>query len=154
MLAAHADRERAVDVLRAGFAEGRLKQGEYEQRVEQAYRARTVGELGVLVADLPQGPVPQQTAPAKPSATPPVPRTFLPTPLSDTNPKSIGALTFGVAGFATVGVTSIPAVVLGHMARREIRRTGERGDGMAIGGVVLGWLGLVLFVVVLIAAAV
>ncbi|HSX98402.1 MAG TPA: DUF1707 domain-containing protein, partial [Streptomyces sp.] len=36
LLAAHADRERAVDVLRAGFGEGRLQQDEYERRVERA----------------------------------------------------------------------------------------------------------------------
>ncbi|GHJ34925.1 hypothetical protein Sm713_05340 [Streptomyces sp. TS71-3] len=150
MLASHADRERAVDVLRAGFAEGRLPQGEYEQRLERAYRARTVGDLTVLVADLPQGPVAQQTPPATAHA----PRTFMPAAPSDANVKSIGALSFGVAGFATAGVTSIPAIVLGHMARNEIRRTGERGDGMALGGLVLGWIGVVLFVVVIIAAAI
>jgi len=33
MLAATADRERAVDVLRAGFAEGRLQEDELEKRV-------------------------------------------------------------------------------------------------------------------------
>jgi hypothetical protein len=37
-------------------------------------------------------------------------------------------------------VTGIPAVVLGHMARAEIRRTGEQGDGLAVAGLVLGWL--------------
>lgn len=125
-----------------------MQQEEYERRVERAYQARTLGELGVLVADLPQGPVPQQGLPA----TPPAPRAFPPASLEGTNGKSIGALTFGVAGFATAGVTSIPAVILGHMARKEIRRTGERGDGMALSGLALGWLGIVLFVLLVIAA--
>ncbi|MFI7383201.1 DUF1707 and DUF4190 domain-containing protein [Streptomyces sp. NPDC049813] len=140
MLAAHADRERAVDVLRAGFAEGRLAQGEYENRVERAYQARTVGELSVLVADLPQGPVPQQAQPYLPG--PPVPRTFLPAPPlpAPTNGKAIGALVCGVSTFFTMGATGIPAVVLGHISRREIRRSGEQGDGMAVAGLVLGWL--------------
>ena len=40
----------------------------------------------------------------------------------------------------TFGLTGIPAVVLGHVARSEIRRTGERGDGLALTGLVLGWL--------------
>ncbi|NEB81109.1 DUF1707 and DUF4190 domain-containing protein [Streptomyces sp. SID14478] len=147
MLAAHADRERAVDVLRAGFAEGRLPQGEYEKRVERAYQARTVGELSTLVADLPQGPVPQQQA--YPMA--PVPRTFLPVPPPATNGKAIGALCCGVGTFFTMGFSAIPAVVLGHMARNEIRRTGEQGDGMAVGGLVLGWLSVVGWILVLIA---
>ncbi len=55
-LAATADRERAVGVLRAGFAEGRLSQDELDDRVGQAYAARTYGELWGLTADLPAGP--------------------------------------------------------------------------------------------------
>jgi len=57
-LAANADRERAVDVLRAGFAEGRLTQDEFNERVARAYASRTYGELADLTADLPAGPVP------------------------------------------------------------------------------------------------
>lgn len=72
MLASHADRERAVDVLRAGYGEGRLEKGEFDKRVERAYGARTVGELALLVSDLPLGPMPQ------PAPVTAVPRTFLP----------------------------------------------------------------------------
>jgi hypothetical protein len=55
-LAASADRERAVGILRAGFAEGRLSQDELDDRVARAYAARTYGELWALTADLPAGP--------------------------------------------------------------------------------------------------
>ena len=55
-LAASADRERAVGVLRAGFTEGRLSQDELDDRVGRAYSARTYGELWTLTADLPAGP--------------------------------------------------------------------------------------------------
>jgi Domain of unknown function (DUF1707) len=54
-LAASADRERAVGVIRAGFAEGRLSQDELDDRVGRAYTARTYGELWALTADLPAG---------------------------------------------------------------------------------------------------
>ena len=57
-LAASADRERAVGVLRAGFAEGRLTQDELTDRVAMAYAARTYRELWALTADLPSGPLP------------------------------------------------------------------------------------------------
>src|SRR6202030_4661343 len=40
MRASSADRERAVDVLKAGFAEGRLTQDEYNDRMGRAYAAR------------------------------------------------------------------------------------------------------------------
>jgi Domain of unknown function (DUF1707) len=57
-LAANADRERAVGVLRAGFTEGRLTQEELDERVAQAYAARTYGQLWALTADLPAGALP------------------------------------------------------------------------------------------------
>jgi len=57
-LAANADRERAVGVLRAGFTEGRLTQDELDERVAQAYAARTYGQLWALTADLPAGALP------------------------------------------------------------------------------------------------
>jgi hypothetical protein len=57
-LAATADRERTVGVLRAGFTEGRLTQDELGERVALAYAARTYGELWALTADLPTGPLP------------------------------------------------------------------------------------------------
>ena len=57
-LAASADRERTVGVIRAGFAEGRLSQDELDERVTQAYAARTYAELWALTADLPAGPLP------------------------------------------------------------------------------------------------
>jgi len=134
MLAAHADRERAVDVLRAGFAEGRLEKGEFDRRVARAYAARTVGELALLVADLPQGPVPETRF------VPPVPQTFLPAPVPPTNAKAIGSMICGGLTFFTAGLTGIPAVILGHSARAEMQRTGERGEGLAMTGLVLGWL--------------
>jgi hypothetical protein len=62
-LAANADRERAVGVLRAGFTEGRLTQDELDERVAQAYAARTYGQLWALTADLPAGPLPYPQLP-------------------------------------------------------------------------------------------
>ncbi|WP_428843674.1 DUF1707 and DUF4190 domain-containing protein [Streptomyces hirsutus] len=140
MLASHADRERTVDVLRAGYAEGRLDQQELERRVARAYQARTVADLTLLVADLPQGPVPQTAAVQH--LAPMAPPTFLARP-PKTNEKAVGALVCGVLCLATGGLTGIPAVILGHTARAEIRRTGDGGDAYAMTGLVLGWLSTV-----------
>ncbi|MFF4760714.1 DUF1707 and DUF4190 domain-containing protein [Streptomyces sp. NPDC001292] len=151
MLASHADRERAVDVLRAGFSEGRLDERELDQRVARAYQARTVGELTLLVADLPQGPAPLT------SAAPVVPSTFLPAAPPPTNGKAVGSLVCGVLTLMTAGLTGLPAVVLGHTARAEMRRTREGGDGLALAGLVLGWLsvaGWAVFLVVLVIAGI
>ena len=54
----------------------------------------------------------------------------------------MGALICGIGGFLG-GISSIPAVVLGHRAKAEIQRTNEDGDGMATAGLVLGWIGIV-----------
>ncbi len=71
-LAGNADRERAVGVLRAAFTEGRLTQDELNDRVAQAYAARTYGDLWALTADLPAGPLPYPDAPYS-SAVPGLP---------------------------------------------------------------------------------
>ncbi|MEU1476893.1 DUF1707 and DUF4190 domain-containing protein [Streptomyces sp. NPDC005760] len=143
MLASHADRERAVDVLRAGYGEGRLEKGEFDKRVERAYGARTVGELALLVSDLPLGPVPQ------PAPFTAVPRTFLPAPRPRANGKAVGAAVCGLLCVPTFGFTGIPAVILGHTARTEIERTGESGDGLALTGLVFGWLSIAAWSVLL-----
>ncbi|MFI6805236.1 DUF1707 domain-containing protein [Streptomyces luteogriseus] len=51
--ASHADRDRAVDVLRVAAGDGRLTLEELEERLETALCARTVGELAELTVDLP-----------------------------------------------------------------------------------------------------
>ncbi|WP_237316829.1 DUF1707 domain-containing protein [Streptomyces sp. JJ36] len=51
--ASHADRDRAVDVLRIAAGDGLLTAAELDERVESALSARTVGELTALTADLP-----------------------------------------------------------------------------------------------------
>ena len=60
-----------------------------------------------------------------------------------TNGMAIAALACGIGGFF-VFPASFAAVVLGHIARREIRQTGEAGDGMATVGLVLGYIGSVI----------
>ncbi|AXE84426.1 DUF1707 domain-containing protein [Streptomyces sp. Go-475] len=56
--ASHADRDRIVDVLRVAAGDGRLTMAELDERVEAALSARTVGELAVLTADLPEAVTP------------------------------------------------------------------------------------------------
>jgi hypothetical protein len=139
MRAASADRDRAIDVLKAGFAEGRLTKAECDDRTARVYAARTYGELRVLVADLPAGPLPgpacspSRQQPAQPA----------------TNALAVAALTCGIAEFFTMGLTAIPAIALGYAARRQVRQTGQRGDGMALAGLVLGWAGIGLIAAII-----
>ena len=140
MLAGTADRERAIDVLKAGFAEGRLTQAEHDDRVARVYAARTYGELAPLVADLPAGPpgsVPYYLAAGYPAAGAPVPPVI--------NSLAVASLICGLAEVPTLGLSALPAVVLGARARQEIRETGQRGEALAVAGLVLGWTALALF---------
>jgi DUF1707 SHOCT-like domain/Domain of unknown function (DUF4190) len=133
--ASTADRERALDVLKAGYAEGRLTKDEYDARAGQAFNARTLGELARITADLPGG---QPAAPAWPPAR------------RGTNVLAVASLACGVGQPFTGFLSTIPAIVLGHMARREIRRTGEDGAGLATAGLVLGWSGAILILLALV----
>ncbi len=54
MRAADADRERVAEQLRSAHADGRLDLAEYDERVQQAWAARTYGDLDALTVDLPQ----------------------------------------------------------------------------------------------------
>jgi hypothetical protein len=47
------DRERAVSLLREHHAAGRLTVEEFNERMDKAYAAKTLGEIDELMADLP-----------------------------------------------------------------------------------------------------
>jgi uncharacterized membrane protein len=146
MRAASADRERAVDVLKAAYAEGRLTKDECDTRTAQIYAARTYGDLAALTADLPAGPL---------GTLPPGAFHQLARRPAKTNSTAILAFVCGLAQPFTLGLTTLPAIILGHAARRQISRTGEDGSGMATTGFVLGWMGAVLitFIVTILVVA-
>ncbi|TFD80939.1 DUF4190 domain-containing protein [Cryobacterium fucosi] len=45
---------------------------------------------------------------------------------------------------------SLVAIITGHIALSQIKRTGEKGRGLAIGGLVLGYLGVLAAIIVII----
>lgn len=144
MRASDADRDAVVQHLHTAFLEGRLDKEEFDSRVGNALSAKTYGQLDLLLSDLP----PRRMLPAMPPRPAVAPR--------HTEPMAVASLLFGFAEFFTLGLSAIPAIVLGHMARGRIRRTGAEGVGMANVGLILGWgavlLG-VLFLAVGMAAA-
>ena len=67
--------------------------------------------------------------------------------MQKTNTLALVSIISGVVGWVMVPfVASIVAVVTGHMARSQIRQSAGRedGDGLAIAGLVLGYVGLAL----------
>lgn len=98
--AGHADRERAIDVLKAAFAEGRLDQEEYTDRVGEVHAARTYSELTALTADLPVGPLGMMTMPSQllsPSLRLPPPPSGLPSAAADYSDGPTRGLGLGLA---------------------------------------------------------
>lgn len=70
-------------------------------------------------------------------------------PVRQTNVLAILSLIAGILGWTLLPILgSLAAIVTGHMARGQIRREPERydGDGLAIGGLVLGWSSVILAV--------
>jgi hypothetical protein len=92
--------------------------------------------------DLPVPPPPPPSAPAPVEA---------PTPTSG---LAIASLVLGIGGLTILPLLgSIVALILGYMARNEIRQRPDEltGDGLAIAGIVMGWIAVGLAVVGLLA---
>jgi Domain of unknown function (DUF1707) len=51
--ASHADREKVIGTLKAAFVQGMLAKDEFDERLGQAFTARTHAELAALTADFP-----------------------------------------------------------------------------------------------------
>jgi hypothetical protein len=73
--ASDADRDRVIELLRAAVADGRLDPAEFDERVDAALAARTIGALAPLTADLIAVPgsggalmLPRAGTPAEPAA--------------------------------------------------------------------------------------
>lgn len=75
---------------------------------------------------------------------------YPPPPSAPTNGMAIASLVSGVAGWVALPlVAGVAAIVFGHMAQRRIKETGEQGSGLAIAGLVLGYLNVVASVLFL-----
>ncbi len=64
-------------------------------------------------------------------------------PVRQTSTLAIVSLVAGILGWTVIPfIGSIVAIITGHMARKEIRQAPDRlqGDGLAVGGLILGWL--------------
>jgi Domain of unknown function (DUF4190) len=88
-----------------------------------------------------RGPAPPPTPPPQP-ATPAYSAGASSTP--KTNGLAIASLVLGI--IPCTGVTSILAIVFGFIARNQIEKSGgtQQGSGMALAGIILGfvWIGI------------
>ena len=139
------DRSRVQSVLNDAFADGRLSREEWEQRATALGGPVTYGELATLTADL---PVPFVVPQPQPDPAWPVPAMAQ----ERTSGLAIAALACGLGQLLVGFPAGIAAIILGHKARRQIRQTGEQGDGMALTGLILGYVGTVGLAVLVVLA--
>ena len=71
-------------------------------------------------------------------------------PVAKVNALAIASLACGVAQLAFGPLATIPAIVLGHVARHQIKRSGEQGAGLALAGLILGWAAVILGILILV----
>jgi type IV pilus assembly protein PilA len=71
--------------------------------------------------------------------------------------KAVASLILGICSLTILSIVAgIPAVILGHMSRSDIRKSMGRlkGEGLALAGLIMGYLSLLAIPVVLIIAAI
>jgi hypothetical protein len=140
MRATDRDRESATELLKEHYATGRLSREEYDVRLGQLLTATTYAQLDGATLDL----MPRAKYPDRPA---------VPTPVK-TNNLAVASIVCAALQPVTGMTTAIPAIILGHLARAQIKRTGEDGKKMATWGLALGWAGVGVVVLVLLAIVV
>ena len=106
-------------------------------RLENAFlSARTYADLDQLWTDI----CLPRAWPRRPPAAPQV---------AKINGLAIASLASGVAQFVFGPLATIPAIVFGHVARHQIKRTGEQGAGLALAGLILGWAMVILAILLI-----
>jgi hypothetical protein len=99
-----------------------------------------------LPASMPLGPQPTTPVPHyQPPAGYPV------AVQRPTNQLAIVSLAAAIASFVIMPfIGALVAIVTGHVARSQIRKTGEDGGGLALAGLVIGYVHLALFALLII----
>jgi hypothetical protein len=69
-------------------------------------------------------------------------------PPQRTNGMAIASLVLGILWIYWIG--SILALVFGYVARNQIKQRGEAGSGMALAGIILGWVGIGVLVLAIV----
>lgn len=130
MRATDADREGVRSLLQSAYADGRLSWEEFDARSTSLLQAKTYDDLGALVADL-RPPVQARPGRYYPAG-------------HQTNSLAVVSFAAGLGQIFLWFIGGIVAIVCGHIARRQIRETGETGSGLALTGLILGYVGVLL----------
>lgn len=94
-------------------------------------------------------------SPTEPAAPPPLPGAGAPD--AKTDGKAVASLILGILSLTIFSVLAgIPAVILGHVSRSNIKKSmGKlKGEGMALAGLILGYISFAAIPLILIIAAI
>lgn len=91
---------------------------------------------------------PAYGAPAAPAYGQPAPGYGQPAG-AKTNTLAIVALVASLAGLVT-SIGFVVGVICGHISLSQIKKTGEQGRGMAVAGLVVGYIGIALSIIAII----
>jgi hypothetical protein len=127
MRATDADRDVVHTLLQAAYADGRLTWEEFDTRSTSLMQAKTFDQLTALTVDL------RQPVPYRPGSYP-----------GRTNSMAVASMVCGIGQIFFWFLAGVPAIVFGHVARRQIRESGEAGDGMALAGLIMGYVGILV----------
>ncbi len=142
------DRQLTQSHLNDAFADGLLSQSQLDERTAALAKAITCGYLAKLTEDLPleyRG----LTFRPDPSVQDQLTQLRQQLAMQRTNGLAIAALVCGLGQLVVGFPAGIAAIIVGRRARRQIRQSGEQGDGMARAGVILGYLGVGLTLCIL-----
>jgi Domain of unknown function (DUF4190) len=70
-------------------------------------------------------------------------------PAPKTNGLAIASLVTSIVALSFCTPLAFIGAIMGHAARRQIRERGEDGDGLALAGIVVGWIGVGLVIVLI-----
>jgi hypothetical protein len=74
-----------------------------------------------------------------------------PMQMQTTNGLAIASMVLGICWVWWIG--SLLALIFGFVARKQIKARNQKGEGMAIAGIVLGFIGAATLIIVIILAA-
>ncbi len=103
---------------------------------------------GAAAADAPKPALPSTPPPGTGYSFPPVQQAAYPRP---TDGQATAAMIFGILGLTCFwGIAGIPAVLLGHLSKSNIRKSAGQlgGEGMATAGLIMGYISIALSLVI------
>ena len=75
-----------------------------------------------------------------------------PQPVQGTNALAISSLVCGIIGWIIPILFALLAIIFGHVARSQIKRSGQGGAGLALAGLILGYIQFVIMSIGILAA--